>query len=66
MGVSIQQVLILLAVIVIVIGPAVHILLSKRSSGGAKFVWFVSALFAPIIVYIAFFIVTKPTDDKHV
>ena len=66
MGVSIQQVLILFAVIVIVIGPAVHILLSKRSSGGTKFVWFISALFAPIITYIAFFIITKPIDDKPV
>ncbi len=65
-GVSILQVLILLAVIFIVFGPAVHIALSQRSSGGAKIAWFIAAIVAPIITYIAFLIVTKPTDDKPI
>lgn len=65
-GVSILQVLILLAVIVIVFGPTVHIVLSKRTSGGAKLAWFVAALAAPIIAYIAFLIVTKPIDEETI
>ncbi len=62
--VSILQVLILLAVIVIVIGPIVHIVLSKRSCGGAKFAWFVAAFVAPVLTYIAFLMITKPVEDK--
>jgi hypothetical protein len=64
--VSILQVLILLAVMFIVFGPAVHIVLSKRSCGGAKFAWFIAAIAAPIITYIAFLIITKPIEDKPI
>ena len=64
--ISILQVLILLVVVIIVIGPAIHILLSKRSHGGAKFGWFLAAIIAPVIAYITFLVITKPTDEQSI
>ena len=57
--------LLLLAAAVIYIGPIIHILLSKRSHGGAKFGWFLAAFVFPFIAYIVFLIVTQKMADLH-
>ncbi|HBV76931.1 MAG: hypothetical protein ACTJGW_15635 [Vibrio casei] len=44
--------------------PAVHVLISKRSHGGAKFAWFLITAFTSWIGYVVFLIVTQKNKDK--
>ena len=64
-GLSILEVLLLLVAVVIMFGPIIHILLSGRSHGGAKFGWFLAAFVFPIIAYIVFLIVTQQMADSR-
>ncbi len=62
--ISILEALLLLVAAVIYFGPIIHILLSRRSHGGAKFGWLLAELAIPIIVYIVFLIVTQKVADS--
>ena len=48
------------AVLLLFIVAPIHILLSRRSHGGAKFGWFLTTFFLPFFGYIAFLILTQP------
>ena len=60
MGVSIWQVII----IVFLLWPAIHILISPRSVGGEKFGWFLLAIFFSWLAYPVFLIVTQKSAAK--
>jgi hypothetical protein len=64
MGISIWQLLIVILLIVIFYGPVVHVFLSSRSHGGAKFGWVLATLFIPIFAYVVFLITTQNTVDQ--
>ncbi|WP_036234038.1 PLDc N-terminal domain-containing protein [Marinobacterium litorale] len=59
-GISVWQLIILIAVF----APAIHVLVSERSHGGAKFGWFLAILFFSWVGYIVFLIVTQSTKDS--
>ncbi|MCB5225570.1 PLDc N-terminal domain-containing protein [Alishewanella sp. 16-MA] len=40
--------------------PLIHVILSSRSHGGAKFGWSLAVVFFPILGYIIYLIVTQP------
>ncbi|QFT54423.1 hypothetical protein [Microbulbifer sp. THAF38] len=61
-GISIWQLIIILLLIV----PIVHVLISSRSHGGAKVGWFFGVLFFSWLVYAVFLIVTQPVKDAKV
>ena len=58
------EILIIPIVLIVTIGPLIHILASSRSHGGAKFGWFVAYLFFSWIAYIVFLIVTQKNVDR--
>jgi len=57
--ISIWQIIIL----IVALFPILHVLISDRSSGGAKFGWFLATLFLSWIGYIAFLVLT-PTKPQ--
>ncbi len=59
-----SEVIVILMVLVIYIGPLIHVLMSSRSHGGAKFGWFLAYLFFWWIAYIVFLIVTQKAADQ--
>lgn len=63
-GVPALEVLLILLVAIIYLGPILHILISRRSHGGAKFGWFLAELFLPFIAYIVFLIATQNAADS--
>jgi len=63
---SIWHILILLIFgFVFVIGPVLWVLISKRSSGGAKFGWFIITLFFSWLGLAAFLIFTQPPQHSR-
>lgn len=60
-----SEILIIPIVLIVTIGPLIHILASSRSHGGAKFGWFVAYLFFSWIAYIVFLIVTQKNVDRE-
>lgn len=62
MGVSIWQLIFLL----LLLFPLIHVLVSGRSHGGAKFGWFIAVLFFSWLAYIVFLIFTQKTLDQKV
>ena len=60
MGISIWQFII----VIILLAPLIHVLVSSRSHGGAKFGWFMLVLFFSWLAYIAFLIITQNKADQ--
>tara|TARA_R110000764_G_C10809059_1_gene360022 strand:+ start:271 stop:495 length:225 start_codon:yes stop_codon:yes gene_type:complete len=60
-GVSIWQLLIIIMLLI----PIIHILVSNRSHGGAKFGWFLAVFIFSWLGYIVFLIVTQSTKDAQ-
>lgn len=60
-GVSIWQLLIIIMLLV----PIIHVLVSNRSHGGAKFGWFLAVFIFSWLGYIVFLIVTQSTKDAQ-
>lgn len=60
-GISIWQLIIL----VVLLWPIVHVLISDRSHGGAKFGWFLAVLFFSWFAFAIFLIVTQGTKDSR-
>src|SRR5690625_7692466 len=48
-----------LLIIFLMVWPALHVVISDRSHGGAKFAWFVVAAFFSWLAYLVFLIVTQ-------
>lgn len=63
-GISIWQLLIMFLIFALFILPMVHVLISRRSHGGAKAGWFLAVFFFSIIAYIPFLIVTQGRLDE--
>ena len=59
-GIGIWQVIIL----VVAFFPCIHVLVSNRSHGGAKFGWFLAVLFTSLVGYAVFLIVTQSAKDR--
>jgi hypothetical protein len=53
-GISIWHLLLIMVL------PLIHVILSSRSHGGAKFGWSLAVVFFPILGYIIYLIVTQP------
>lgn len=62
-GTSIWQLLIVFVIIFVILLPPIHVLVSSRSHGGAKFGWFAAVLLFSWLAYIAFLIATQPAKD---
>jgi|TARA_R110001583_G_C5359137_1_gene381372 uncharacterized membrane protein len=60
-GVSIWQLLIIIMLLI----PIIHVLVSNRSHGGAKFGWFLAVFIFSWLGYIVFLIVTQSTKDAQ-
>ena len=60
-GVSIWKLLIIIMLLI----PIIHILVSNRSHGGAKFGWFLAVFIFSWLGYIVFLIVTQSTKDAQ-
>ena len=60
-GISIWQLLIILLILL----PIIHVLVSSRSHGGAKFGWFLAVFLFSYLGYIVFLIVTQSTKDAQ-
>jgi hypothetical protein len=58
-GIGIWQLLL------IMILPLVHVVVSSRSYGGAKFGWSLAVLFFPLLGYIIYLIVTQPAKKAQ-
>ncbi|OMH38352.1 hypothetical protein BGP75_06775 [Motiliproteus sp. MSK22-1] len=61
-GISIWQLIILLIILL----PIIHVILSSRSHGGAKFGWFLAVFIFSWLGYIVYLIVTQPAKDSSV
>lgn len=61
-GISIWQLLVILLILL----PIIHVLVSSRSHGGAKFGWFLAVFIFSWLGYIVFLIVTQSAKDAHV
>lgn len=46
--------------LVLMVLPLIHVILSSRSHGGAKFGWSLAVVFFPLLGYIIYLIVTQP------
>ncbi|TPW22199.1 PLDc N-terminal domain-containing protein [Marinobacter nauticus] len=57
-GISIGQLLIVPLIVAVL--PLIHVVISSRSHGGAKFGWSLAVLFFPLLGYIIYLIVTQP------
>ena len=53
-GISIWHLLLIMVL------PLIHVILSNRSHGGAKFGWSLAVVFFPLLGYIIYLIVTQP------
>jgi len=53
-GISIWHLLVLMVL------PLIHVILSSRSHDGAKFGWSLAVVFFPLLGYIIYLIVTQP------
>lgn len=62
-GVSIWQLLIVQLIIVVL--PLIHVIISSRSHGGAKFGWSLAVVFFPLLGYIIYLIVTQPAKKAQ-
>lgn len=51
-------------ILVIILFPIIHVLVSSRSHGGAKLGWFLAILFLSWVAYIPFLIFTQNELDK--
>lgn len=49
--------------ILILFLPPIHVLISSRSYGGAKFGWFLATIIFSWLGYIVFLILTQPPRD---
>lgn len=54
-----------LLVIFVFVFPPLHVLISSRSHGGAKFAWFILALAFNWITWVIFMIVTQHEVDAR-
>jgi uncharacterized membrane protein len=63
MGFSMSELIIILVLFFLV--PIIHVLISSRSHGGAKFGWFLGVLFFSWLAYIVFLIITQKTADQN-
>lgn len=61
-GISIWQLLILILILL----PMIHVLVSSRSRGGAKFSWFLAVFIFSWLGYIVFLIATQSAKDSQV
>lgn len=62
-GISIWQLLIILLILLVLVFPMIHVLVSKRSHGGAKIGWLLAVFIFSILAYIPFLIVTQKQLD---
>lgn len=62
-GISIGQLLIVPLIVVVL--PLIHVIISSRSHGGAKFGWSLAVLFFPLLGYIIYLIVTQPAKQTQ-
>ena len=62
-GITEPQLIILAGIAFIYLFPMLHVLLSRRSHGGAKFGWFLLVVFFSWLAYIAYLIITQPAKD---
>lgn len=62
-GISIWQLLIIVAFVAGYLFPIIHVLVSKRSYGGAKFGWVIATVMFSLLAYCVFLIVTQPKKD---
>jgi len=53
-------------ILVLFLIPVVHVLVSSRSHGGAKFGWFLATVFFSWLAYIVFLIVTQGRKDAQI
>ena len=63
-GISIRELLIMFFLLLVVVFPMIHVLVSKRSHGGAKTGWFLAVFIFSILAYIPFLIVTQKQVDE--
>ncbi len=56
----------IVAVLLLLFFPMLHVLVSARSHGGAKFGWLLAMLFFSWLAYIVFVIVTQKNIDQKV
>ncbi|MCH9742087.1 MAG: hypothetical protein K0U21_02655 [Proteobacteria bacterium] len=56
----------IVAVLLLLFFPMLHVLVSARSHGGAKFGWLLAMLFFSWLAYIVFLIVTQKNIDQKV
>lgn len=62
-GLTVWQLLVLL----VIVWPALHVIFSSRSHGGAKFGWLLAVILFPLLAYIVFLIVTqRPKEAARV
>lgn len=47
-------------VLLIMVLPLIHVVISSRSFGGAKLGWSLAVVFFPVLGYIVYLIVTQP------
>lgn len=62
-GISIGQLLIVPLIVVVL--PLIHVIISRRSHGGAKFGWSLAILFFPLLGYIIYLIVTQSAKQTQ-
>ena len=51
--------------LLIMVLPLIHVILSSRSHGGAKLGWSLAVVFFPILGYIIYLIVTQPAKKAE-
>ncbi len=60
-GISIGHLLIIMVMVL----PLMHVILSSRSYGGAKLGWSLAVVFFPLLGYIIYLIVTQPAKKAE-
>jgi len=60
---SVPQLLVIFGFLLVFVAPAIHVLASSRSHGGAKFGWFLATVLFSLLGYIVFLIVTQNAKD---
>ena len=56
---------IIIGILLLYLFPFIHLLVSSRSHGGAKFGWFLAILFFSYLAYLVFLIITQPVKDAQ-
>ena len=51
--------------LLIMVLPLIHVILSSRSHGGAKLGWSLAVVFFPLLGYIIYLIVTQPAKKAE-